>query len=65
VKEGFMNRGQSFVANAQSPELMQPGDSAFDYPPGFAKTAAMRCSAFGNLGLDAALFNAKRWVRLS
>jgi hypothetical protein len=36
VKEGFMNRWQAFIANAQSPELMQPGDSAFDYPPGFA-----------------------------
>ena len=33
---------------------MQPGDSAFDYPTGFAKIAAMRCSAFGNLVLDAA-----------
>ena len=50
-----MNRGQSFVAYAQSPELMQPGDSAFNYPPGLAKIAAMRCSTFGNLVADAAL----------
>ena len=50
-----MDRGQSFIAYAQSPKLMQPGDSAFDYPPGFAKIAAMRCSAFGNLVINAAL----------
>ena len=50
-----MDRGQSFVAYAQSPKLMQPGDSAFDYPPGFTKIAAMRCSAFGNLVVNAAL----------
>ena len=50
-----MNRGQSFVAYAQSPELMQPGDGAFNHPPGLAEIAAMRCSAFGNLVLDAAL----------
>jgi acetyl esterase/lipase len=50
-----MNRGQSFVAYAQSPKLMQPSDSAFDYPPGRAKIAVMRCSAFGNLVLYATL----------
>jgi hypothetical protein len=55
MEEGLVNRRQSFVAYAQSPELMQPGDSAFDYPPGLAKVAAMRCSAFGNLMFDAAL----------
>lgn len=50
-----MDQGQSFVAYAQSPKLMQPGDSAFNYPPGLAKIAAMRCSAFGNLVVNAAL----------
>ena len=50
-----MNRGQSFIAHAQSPELLQPGDGAFDGPPGLAQIAAMRCSAFGNLMLYAAL----------
>ena len=34
---------------------MQPGDSAFNYPPGLAKIAAMRSSAFGNLVVYAAL----------
>ena len=50
-----MDRGQSFIAYTQSPKLMQPGDSAFNYPPGLAKIAAMRCSAFGNLVVNAAL----------
>ena len=49
-----MDRGQSFVAYAQSPESMQPGDSAFNYPSGLAQVAAMRSSAFDNLVLDAA-----------
>jgi hypothetical protein len=55
VEECFMDRGQSFVAYAQSPELMQPGDGAFHHPPGLAQVAAMRSSAFGNLVSDAAL----------
>jgi len=50
-----MDRGQPFVAYAQSPELMQPGDGAFHHPPGLAQVAAMRSSAFGNLAADAAL----------
>ena len=50
-----MDRGQSFVAYTQSPKLMQPGGSAFHYPPGLAKIAAMRCSSFGNLVVNAAL----------
>jgi hypothetical protein len=40
---------------AQSPKLMQPGDSAFNDPPGLAKITAMRCSTFGNLVVNAAL----------
>lgn len=50
-----MDRGQSFVAYAQSQELMQPGDGAFHHPPSLAQVAAMRSSAFGNLVSDAAL----------
>jgi hypothetical protein len=50
-----MDRGQSFVAYAHSPKLTQPGDSAFDYPQGLAKIAAMRSTAFSNLVVDAAL----------
>ena len=49
-----MNRGQSFVANAQSPELMQPGDGPFDYPTGPSQITAMRCATLGNVVPDAA-----------
>ena len=49
-----MNRGQSFVAYAQSPELMQPGDGPFDYPTGPSQITAMRCSTLGNVVPDAA-----------
>lgn len=40
-----MNRGPSFVANAQSPELMQPGASAFYDSPGLAKMIASAADA--------------------
>jgi len=56
MKEGFVNRGQPFVAYAQSSELMQPGDGAFDDPPSLPQVTAMRGPSLGNLMPDAALF---------
>ena len=55
MKECFMNRGQSIVAYAQSPELMQPCDRALNYPPGPSQITAMRCSTLGNVVPDAGL----------
>lgn len=48
-----MNDGEAVKANAQSLEVVQPGDGAFDDPAGFAKAAAMRLAAARNLGADA------------
>ena len=55
MEGGLVHRRQSFVAYAQSPRLMQPGDGAFDNPPGLAQVAAMRSPAPGKLVPDAAL----------
>ena len=50
-----MNRRSSFVANAQSAELMKPGDAALDDPARLAQAAAMGRAAFGEFGADATL----------
>lgn len=50
-----MNRRQSFITHAQPPEMVQPGDGAFDHPAGLAQIAAALGSASGNLMQDAAL----------
>lgn len=36
-----MNRRQSFIAHAQSAELMQPGERTFDHPSSFPQIATM------------------------
>jgi hypothetical protein len=41
-EESLMNISAPFVTNAQTPELMQPTERAFDHPAGFAQAAAMR-----------------------
>jgi len=50
-----VNRRSSFVANAQSAELMKPGDAALDDPARLAQAAAMGRAAFGEFGADATL----------
>jgi len=52
-QEGFVNGGEALEAHPQSLEVVQPSNRAFDNPTGFAKTAAMRFSATGDLGGDA------------
>jgi hypothetical protein len=50
-----VNRRQSFIAYAQSPELVQQGDGALDHTSALAQIAAVHSSASGNLMHDAAL----------
>jgi len=50
-----MDRRQSLVAYAQTPELMQPGDGTFHDPAGFAQATAMSGATASDLGIDAAL----------
>jgi hypothetical protein len=50
-----MNRGQSFIAYAESSKLVQLGDATCDESPGLVQIAAVHGSASGNLVLYAAL----------
>lgn len=45
----------SFVADAEPFELVQPGESALDYPTHLAQARAVSDAASGNRGLDAPL----------
>lgn len=47
-----MDTGQSFVANPQAAEPMQPGDGARDNPPGLTQATAVFASAPSNLRVD-------------
>lgn len=40
----------SFIARAQSPVLMEPGERAFDYPTGLSQAAAVFGVAIGTSG---------------
>lgn len=51
-----MNGRQSFVTEAQSAELMQPCDGAFNHPARRPQSAAMARAALGDLTLDALIF---------
>jgi hypothetical protein len=42
-----MNIGSTFIANAQSAELVQPTQRTFDNPACFAQAAAVRCALTG------------------
>ena len=53
-KERFVDTGSTFVAHAQPSETVQPGEGALDDPARLAESAAMRCTAFGQLRADAA-----------
>jgi hypothetical protein len=52
LHERFVNEGEAFEANAQAPEVMQPGDCAFNDPSGFAKATAVWLPPTGDLGRD-------------
>jgi hypothetical protein len=52
LHERFVNEGEVFEANAQAPEVMQPGDCAFNDPSGFAKATAMWLTPTSYLGRD-------------
>src|SRR3990172_10255954 len=54
-EERLVNRRSSFVANAQSAELMKPCDAALDHPARLAQAAAVRRAALGEFGADAAI----------
>lgn len=41
-EKGLVNVRPAFVANAQTPELMQPTQAALNHPAGFAQAAAVR-----------------------
>jgi hypothetical protein len=53
-KEGFVDVRAAFVAGAQAPVLVQPGECALDDPAFPAKSRAVRCVAFGDVRFDAA-----------
>jgi hypothetical protein len=46
-QESLMYVGSPFVANAQTPELKQPGKGSFYHPPPSAQSTAMLGVAFG------------------
>lgn len=48
-----MEIGASFVAGAESFELVQPGEGALDHPPHLAQTGAVGDAASGDHGFDA------------
>ena len=45
-----MDVGALFIANTESAELVEPGESSFDHPPMFAQTAAMSSISFRQQG---------------
>jgi hypothetical protein len=45
--ERFVDEGEAHESNAQAPEVMRPGDCAFDDPSGFAEATAVRLSPTG------------------
>lgn len=47
--------GASFVAGAETFELVQPGEGALDHPAHLAQSGAVGDAASGDQGLDAAL----------
>ncbi|MDP9947383.1 hypothetical protein J2S51_000137 [Streptomyces sp. DSM 41269] len=49
-----MEVGASFVAGAESFELVQPGEGALDDPPHLAQSGAVGDAASGDQGFDAA-----------
>lgn len=53
-EEGFMNVSAPFVTHAQTPQVMEPGESALDHPAAFAKPTAMRHPSFCQQRPDAA-----------
>jgi hypothetical protein len=53
-QERLMYVGSPFVANAQSPELKQPGKGSFYHPPPSAQSTAMLGVAFGKERHDVA-----------
>src|SRR4029450_13345952 len=56
MEEGLMDFGSFVPANAQSSELVQPGERAFDRPARFAEPAA-RVSAMGNPRMNCECFH--------
>jgi hypothetical protein len=53
-QESLMYVGSPFVANAQTPELKQPGKGSFYHPPPSAQSTAMLGVAFGKERHDVA-----------
>jgi hypothetical protein len=52
LEEGFVNEGKAFEADAQSPEVVKPGDDPLDDPACFAQTTAVRLAAPCNFSCD-------------
>lgn len=50
-----MHVGPAFITHSQTAELMQPGESALDYPARCAQMAAMRGASLADLRTNAAL----------
>src|SRR5262245_8469395 len=55
VKEGFMELRESFVANVEPPEAMEPRQGAFNDPARAAEAAAVGAIAVRKQGCDATL----------
>jgi hypothetical protein len=53
LHERFVDEGEAFESNAQAPEVMQPGDCAFNDPSGFANATAVRLTPTSDLGRHA------------
>jgi hypothetical protein len=51
VKKGFMNFGETFIADAQATELMKPGHRPFNHPAEYPQAASVFGPAFGQHGL--------------
>jgi hypothetical protein len=54
VKEGFVDVGAAFVADAEASVLVQPGEGALDDPALAAESGSVWCVAFGDERPDAA-----------
>ena len=55
LEERLVNRGSSFVTDAQPSELMQPSDAALDHPARLAQAAAVSATALGQFSPYGAL----------
>lgn len=48
-----MHKAMAFISYSQAPELVKPGNGAFNHPAVGSQAAAVRGAAFGQKRLDA------------